>query len=66
MFANVSMTGVGAIITVLQGALTLLGIEVAEGAVASAVNGIIQAVGIILLIIGQFRRKDLKFGMVRK
>lgn len=66
MFNAVSMTGVGAVITVLETIAKMIGIELPEGSVASAVNGVVAVVGLVLLIVGQYRRKDLVAGIVRR
>lgn len=66
MFKDLSMTGVGALITLVELGLKAVNIELPEGTTASLVNGIIAVVGAIFLIIGQVRRKDLKAGLVRK
>lgn len=66
MFANVSMAGTGAVITVLVMLFKLLGIEVAEADVQKIVEGIVALVGISTLVLGQLRRKDLSYGLFRK
>lgn len=60
------MAGVGSIVSVIELALKMLGIEAPEGSVLGAVNGIVAAGGLVLLVWGQLRRKDLFAGLVRK
>lgn len=60
------MTGVGAVVTIVVLVLKMLGIEVAETDVERSVEGFIAIVGVLALIYGQIRRKDLKFGLFRK
>ncbi len=62
----ISFAGTGAIITVIEAVLRLLNVDFPEGSVAAAINGAFAFVGFILLIYGQLRRKDLKFGLLRK
>lgn len=65
MFSTVSMTGVGAIVTLIEALLRVFGVEVAEGSVGAGVNGLVSFVGLVLMVWGQIRRKDLKFGLLR-
>lgn len=62
----ISLTGTGILITLIEYALRFLGLEFEEGSVAAAVNGLVVFVGFVLVIVGQLRRKDLRFGLVRK
>ena len=64
--SNISITGIGVIITVLDAILPLVGVRLEPGTVSSAINGIVSFVGFILLVWGQVRRKDLKYGFFRK
>lgn len=66
MFTNISKTGLGLYITLIVTVLKIFGIEFEEDTVANAVEGVAAAIGLILLVIGQFGRKDLKAGIVRK
>lgn len=66
MFNNVSMTGVGGIITIVELLAHYFGLELPEGSIAAAVNGIVAFVGVLWLIWGQLRRKDLIGGIVKK
>lgn len=67
MFANISMTGVGAIITIVELVLKSFGIELPDGALAQGVNGVVTMLGILWLIWGHIRaRQDLIVGVVRK
>ncbi len=60
------MAGVGALITIAVAVLKLFGVEVPEDAVAKGTEAAITLGGICLLIWGQVRRKDLKYGLIRK
>lgn len=60
------MAGTGGIISVVELVLKLIGVDFPEGSVGAAVNGIVAAVGLVLLVWGQVRRKDLTAGIVRK
>lgn len=63
---SVSITGLGVVVLVLEQLAKLVGLELPEGSVGSAVNAVVQVVGFVLLVVGQLRRKDLKLGLVRK
>ena len=65
MFSSVSMTGVGAIVTLIEALLRVFEVEIAEGSVSAGVNGLVSFVGLVLMVWGQVRRKDLKFGLLR-
>ena len=60
------MTGTGLIILIVENLLRLMGIEFPEGSVASAMNGLLAIIGLLAVVWGQLRRKDLKAGFVRK
>ena len=60
------MTGTGLLITLIETALRLAGVEFEEGSVVAAVNGVAAAIGLALLVLAQLTRKDLKVGLVRK
>ena len=63
---NFSMTGIGiTIVTLLEAVLPMFGIELAEGQVSKAIEGIITCIGVVLMIYGQWRRPDVKYGIVK-
>lgn len=62
----ISLAGSGTILVVLEGLAKLLGLNFPDGSIAAGVNGGIALFGFGLLIYGQFRRKDLKYGLIRK
>ncbi len=61
-----SLTGVGAIVTIVELVLHMLGITVPEGTVSAAINGFVSILGLVALVWGQVRRPDLKYGLIRK
>ncbi len=61
----ISLAGSGAIITVIEFALRYTNVDLPDGSVAALVNGVVTVGGIVLLIWGQLRRKDLKYGLFR-
>ncbi len=64
---NVSLTGVGALlVTVLNLIFPMLGIDVPEESVESAVLGAMNFVGFLLLIYGQWRRPDVSGFVMKK
>lgn len=66
MFSTVSMTGVGAIVSVIEMVAKFAGLDFPEGTIGAGVNSFVGAVGFILMIWGQLKRKDLKLGLLRK
>lgn len=63
---NISFAGAGTYVLVIETVLRLVGLELPDGSVAAAVNGLVVFLGFVLLIIGQLRRKDLHLGLIRK
>ena len=63
---NFSLAGVGLIISVLSFLAKYFQLDVDDGQITEAVNAGSQFVGFVLLVWGQLRRKDLKFGVIRK
>ena len=61
------MAGTGvAIVTILEVLFPIFGIELPEGSIEAGVFGFGAGIGWLLLIWGQVRRRDLKFGIFRK
>ena len=65
-FTNVSMTGTGAAVLIITIILQLLGVEVVEGSVQEVVVAAVEVVSFAMVIAGQLRRKDLRFGFLRR
>jgi len=61
----ISIAGVGAIGTTVELALHAFNVQLPEGSIASLLNGLATVVSVCLLIYGQVRRKDLRFGIFR-
>lgn len=61
-----SLTAVGGIVTVVELVLQMFGIDLPKGSLEAALNGIIAVVGVVALIVGQVRRKDLTAGLIHK
>ncbi len=53
-------------VSVIEFVLHWFGITPEPGTVLSIVNDTITVAGWILIIVGQFKRSDLNFGLVRK
>lgn len=69
MFNNVSMGGigmVGVIVYLIISAGQFFGIDVAEASATEFVHNVIGAAGFLLWAYGQWRRNDLKYGLIRK
>lgn len=66
---NVSKTGIGIagiIVFVLVLGGQALGLDIAEADATTFAQNVIGAVGFILTVYGQFKRKDLVGGLIRK
>lgn len=63
---NTSLGGVGMYATILVGLFHLLGIDLDEGAVTEVILAILTLVSFYVWVYGQFRRKDLVYGLFRK
>lgn len=58
---NTSLTGIGAVIvTLLNMVLPMLGFNVEAGTTEGLVVSIVNVIGFVTLIYGQWRRKDTK------
>lgn len=66
MFTKYSMAGVGWLTVVLSYVLAYLGVNADSSQIAAWADNIIAVVGLIMIIIGQLRRKDLHLGLWRK
>ena len=60
------MAGTGAYALVIEQALALFGISFPEGTIGNVLDALVTIVGFGFLVIGTVRRKDLKYGIVRK
>jgi len=60
------MAGTGTLITLFVMVFNLLGIEVLETDIQKALEGFVAILGLVYLIVGQIRRKDLSYGFFRK
>lgn len=61
-----SLTGVGIVVSVLVFILNYFGFTFEQGSVAQFVENIVQAGGFLMVLYGQYRRGDLKYGLVRR
>ena len=61
-----SLTGIGAIVTIVMTVLKMFGIELPDGSDKQIADAILTLIGIVMLVVGQLRRKDLVAGIVRK
>lgn len=66
MFTKISKAGIGMYVVVITSTLTYFGFNLDSGIATEAVLAILNGVGGILWIIGQFMRKDISFGIFRK
>ena len=65
-FGKISMAGSGLIISILAVALPFFGVSVDQGSITQFVANTAQVIGFIMLVVGQVRRPDLRFGIVRR
>ncbi len=65
-FVSTSRTGVGMLVFILTSLASLLGLDVDNGQITEASVGLLNFVSLILMLWGQFDRKDLKWGIWRK
>lgn len=63
---QLSITGVGAIVTAALTLLRLFGVDVPAEAGGQITEGLTALVGVALLVWGQLRRKDLVAGIIHK
>ena len=63
---SISLTGVGGIVTVVELALSFFGVVPSEGSILAIVNGLVALSGVVTLVYGQLRRKDLVGGIIRR
>lgn len=54
-----SKNGIGLVVIIVEGILSALGIDLGEGVIARAVEGVVYAGAVILLIVNQFERRDV-------
>ena len=59
------MTGTGIAITLVEYALSAMNVTFDAGSVSAAINGLVTFVGLLFVVWGQLRRKDLTLGMFR-
>lgn len=66
MFSTISMTGSGIVVYILGLAFSHFGLTIGNEQLTAAVEGGMQVIGLVGLVIGQVRRGDLHFGLFRK
>lgn len=67
MFKDYSMAGTGgAVLVLLEVVLPIFGVDLPDGTLVATGAAIMTIVGTVLLVIGQLRRPDMKFGLIRK
>lgn len=63
---QISVAGIGVYVSLIEVILRLFGITPEPGTVMEVVNAVVIVGGWILILVGQFKRSDLHFGLVRK
>jgi hypothetical protein len=67
MFNTLSLTGSGILVLLVKNILTYIGIvDIDDNMIERLISGVIDVAGILMTIIGQARRSDLKMGLIRK
>jgi len=66
MFVKNSMTGIGVGVSILVFLAKYLGLDLDEAQLTEAVVKIVEVVGYFMVVYGQWSRKDLVGGLVRK
>lgn len=61
-----STAGIGMYATLLVALFQLFGLDVDEGLVTEVILAMITVVSFVTWVYGQFSRKDLSFGLLRK
>ena len=60
------MTGVGLVVYVATLLLSWFGVVADTTEVTDFANSLVNVLGFVLMVVGQMRRKDLKWGFLRK
>jgi hypothetical protein len=66
MFSTTSMAGTGTYVLLIEQVLKFLGFEFGEGVVAGVVDAAVTIGAFALVFVGQLRRKDLSWGLLRR
>lgn len=66
MFSTISKTGVGALIALLLTVLKVFGFEIPGEVGGQLTESVSQIIAVVLLVWGQWQRKDLVAGIIRK
>lgn len=64
--SSISTNSIGVTVVLLEAILSSFGVEFEAGTVAKAVEGIVVALSLALLLINQMRRKDIRGFFFRK
>ena len=64
--SNVSLAGTGWAVIGVMWLLRYFGLEADEGSVTAVVEAAFIVFGFVAALVGQIRRKDLRFGLIRK
>lgn len=63
---SISFAGTGTLVLLIEMVLRAFGITPEPGSALAVINGLVILGGWVFLVWGQFRRKDLRYGLVRK
>lgn len=62
----ISKNGIALVVLVVEGLLSAIGIEFEPGTVAKAVEGVVVAGSIILMVVNQLNREDVEHFVLKK
>lgn len=63
---SISKAGLGQYVLLIEAVLAMFGVNLPDGSVLEALNGLVVFLALVLAIVGQFTRKDLSLGIFRK
>lgn len=66
MFSMLSMTGSGMVVALLTVILAHFHIVLSDSQASLLVKDVLEVAGIVMAVIGQVRRPDLHYGLVRR
>jgi hypothetical protein len=69
MLSNISLGGAGLstiLVSVIMWVAAYYNVPVVETQAAELVQSILTVAGFVMMVVGQLRRKDLKYGVIRK
>lgn len=66
MFTNLSLTGTGIVVALVTWALGHTGLSLGDDQINLVIKDLFELAGVVMTLVGQIRRGDLHFGLIRK